>query len=235
MDMVYNQDSQSFDYYAFSDQDDFWLSEKLSCAIRAIQDSEATCCLYYSDVCNVDENLNGGINEFKVFAQVATSFCTLLTVNWASGCTMVFDRNLHQLLKTYHPEAYTRNHDAWINLIALSCGKVVPDLEHSYIKRRISEKNQVGEREFGKFDALRIQGAFNAFLHPTHYGTKCATELLNGYSELMSPAACKSAEQFIASKTSFACRIKVAFNKDYCFPYRIDRLAHIAKALLGLY
>ena len=59
-------------FFAFSDQDDYWMPNKLGKAIEAISSAGEGPRLYYSDVCNVDEHLNGGSREYGAFASHAT-------------------------------------------------------------------------------------------------------------------------------------------------------------------
>lgn len=236
MDILYEADAAQFDYFAFSDQDDCWMPEKLSVAIAAIKGNGDGPQLYYSDVCNVDESLQGGHSEYDVFAPFASSFELLLLVNWASGCTMVFNSQLAELLKAYEPPEWPRIHDGWIHLVALSCGHTVPDLKNAYIKRRIAGHNQVGERGIGSLSLKRIRSIFGYLASgSTHYGSKAARCLLEGYSEVMPEEKKKIVIDFLNCTDSFSGRMRLAFDPRYRYPSKTENIMHIGRALFDRY
>lgn len=236
MDMVYGADPDVYDYFAFSDQDDFWLPEKLAKAVEAIERAGAGPRLYYSDVCNTDAELQGGENEYTSFAPYAQSLKLLLTVNWASGCTMVFNSEFASKLQEYEPKTWPRIHDGWVHLVALSCGWTVPDLEHAYIKRRISGQNEVGQRGLGAPTVGRlVKNVFNLRKGSTHFGTVSARELLNGYSGYMAPAAKGDIEEFVNGYSSLRTRIKLLCDKGYFGPYHKENQLYKIKMFLNVY
>lgn len=236
MDMVYEVDSAAYDYFAFSDQDDYWLPEKLTKAIDAIEHAGDGPRLYYSDVCNTDAELQGAQNEYAAFASYEQSLKLLLTVNWASGCTMVFNSRFAARLKEYEPKTWLRIHDGWAHLVALSCGWTVADLEHAYIKRRISGQNEVGQRGLGTPTIGRLaKNVFNLRKGSTHFGTITARELLNGYSAYMTSAALADIEEFISGYRSLPTRLKLMNDKGYFGPYSKENQLYRIKMLLNVY
>ena len=234
MDMLYEADGKCYDYYAFSDQDDYWLPEKLEKAVDALEKEGQEPALYYSDVCNTDENLQGEEYEFASFSACSKNLPSLLVNNWASGCTMVFNSGLRDLICSFIPAVYPRNHDGWIHLIALSCAKCIPDLGHSYIKRRISEKNIVGRVGFGIVDMGRVKTMMNYLFSPEdHYATDTARALLTGYADRMSPKTKKIVSEFALMKTSSFLRVKNAFSKKYYLPYKNETFILSFRILLN--
>lgn len=232
MDMVYEVNAADYDYYAFSDQDDYWLPEKLKKAIGAIKAAGNAPWLYYSDVCNTDEQLQGEGYEYRPFAPFAKSLKLLLTVNWASGCTMVFNSAFAAELQKYEPKEWPRIHDGWVHLVALSCGWALPDLEHAYIKRRISGQNQVGERGFGAKNLQRLFASIEYFLfEKTNYSTKTVAYLLDGYRSSITPENLRVLERFSRCPTSLKIRFKFAFDGGFKSPYGIENIFYIFKML----
>ena len=236
MDMVYQSDSRAFDYFAFSDQDDYWMPCKLNKAIDKILLSGEGPRLYYSDVLNTNENLEGGNGEYSPFAPFANSFGLLLTVNWASGCTMVFNSDFCEKLKQHTPQSWPRIHDSWVHLVALGCGWAVPDLEHGYIKRRLSGDNEVGKRNLGTFSLARSIKSVKAFLAGSnHPNVNVAIELQHGF-EIDITAANKSIlERFIAGRSSVMARFSNALDNCYKGPYIYESLMHCIKCILNIY
>lgn len=146
MDLVYGAPVNEYDYFAISDQDDVWLPNKLQVAAQHIDADSTQPQLYYSDVTNVDNDGNVLGNEYAPYKRCAEHPASLLLVqNWCLGCTMLMNGALVKQLKAHPVYDFERMYDAWIHAVALYCGgKVVADLDHSYIRRRISGQNVVG-------------------------------------------------------------------------------------------
>ena len=209
----------NFDYYAFSDQDDVWLPEKLSHAIR--QFSNVQCAsiptLYYSDVTNTDARLRNGCGEYYQFSEVASDLKRLLVMNWASGCTMVMNLPLKKLIERYKPSSFPRIHDAWVHLIALTCGRVLPDLSNSYILRRITGDNQVGVRDLRSIHLCAMCKKMIA--GPSDHGpTEVASQLLAGYGDSLSESDLAIVRNFIKMRSSVLARIRNALDPSYSLP-----------------
>lgn len=236
MDMVYEANPSDYDFFAFSDQDDFWLPEKLERAIVAIDASGDGPRLYYSDVCNTDANLQGGASEYAPFAPCAHSLKLILTVGWASGCTMVFNAQFADKLQEYEPASWLRIHDGWAHLVGAACGWLVPDLEHSYIKRRISGFNEVGERSLGAPTAARLaKSALALFKGSDHFGVITAHELLKGYESYMTLDDVQTVKTFIRARRSLPTRFKLMRDPGYYGPYPKENTLYKIKMLLGVY
>ncbi len=228
MDMVYAADATAYDYFAFSDQDDYWLPEKLSKAIEQLNSTPANSpALYYSDVCNVDEDLSNGRAEYQPFAPYAKSLKALLLLNWASGCTMVWNGAMQRLLQLapLQRDVCFRLHDSWVHLVALTCGQVYADLDHSYIKRRITGANLGGERHFGEFNLKRLWRHLLNLLSPSKNEFIQETiELLQGYGSQMSDEDRRTIQLFVAGKQSFLARCRTTLDSGYCLPSRKETL-----------
>lgn len=109
------KDNQDYDYYAFSDQDDFWVEDKLITAINKIKEI-GKCTLYSSNLKVVDENLNYldrnlRPDGFKYYWHDQLRFCMV------TGCTAVFDNDFKNLVTRHYPEDLLY-HDYWVGLIA---------------------------------------------------------------------------------------------------------------------
>ena len=228
MDMVYAADADAYDYFAFSDQDDYWLPEKLSKAIEQLRATPAAVsALYYSDVCNVDADLSNGRAEYQPFLQYAKSLKALLLLNWASGCTMVWNGAMQRLLQLapLQRDVCFRLHDSWVHLVGLTCGQVHADLNHSYIKRRITGENLGGERRFGEFSLRRLWRHLLNLLSPSkNEFIQETVELLNGYGSKMSDEDRRTIQLFVAGKDSFVARCRTALDSGYCLPSRKETL-----------
>lgn len=225
MDMLREASLKEYDYFAFSDQDDYWLSNKLIEAIKLMRGREDEPLLYFSDICNTDENLENGKMDFGIFAYNAKSMESLLVRGIACGCTEVLNKALCKLIVSRDYVEVPVFHDAWINLIAESCADTIPDLGRSFIKRRITGANECGENNYSKFDAQRIKNLLTWIaIKPERRMTNTAIKLLDTYGDLMHSDKYAIVRAFAKSKRSPLDCIKLAFNKNYSYPTFMENL-----------
>ena len=136
------------DYYMFSDQDDYWMEDKVSATLEKMQNSEEgnlPICVH-SNLTVVDNNLKGNtlMNGPK---EHWTDFKSLLFSNCVTGCTMMINQPLKELIdfqKINSNRLYV--HDWWLALIAAAFGKVVY-LDRSTILYRQHQGNVIGSNK----------------------------------------------------------------------------------------
>lgn len=132
------------DYIALSDQDDVWLKEKISVAVKVLQKGESKKpLLYCSNPRLVDGKLKPLPNRLEGLL-VKPSFGNAIIENKAQGCTCVMNKELLQLMVGRIP-TYTVMHDWWIYLVATCFGEVRYD-QTGYILYRQHEENVVGTK-----------------------------------------------------------------------------------------
>lgn len=175
MDLVYK--SNEADYYAFADQDDVWKPKKLILAIEKLESNIETPSLYISALEVVDEELN--TIEIK---KVSGNHCFEgeMAKNFATGCTMVFNKKLCDIIKMYNPE-YLIMHDSWITRVCYAIGGNVVIDRNTYIKYRQHGNNVVGYKDEG-FKKLKKQFKI-AFVDKVSMRVNIAKELKSGYEE----------------------------------------------------
>lgn len=147
MDLVQNAGTD-YDYYAFADQDDVWLSNKILVAAGKLQDMESEegkeiPLLYSSNITPVNENLeimNTGID----LTNYQTSFGSALVQGITSGLTCVFNKAALLKMREAKPE-FMIMHDWWLYLVASCYGKVYYD-SNSYVLYRQHRDNVCGAR-----------------------------------------------------------------------------------------
>lgn len=136
------KESPDAPYYAFSDQDDVWLENKLSMALKLLkQETENIPLLYYSNLVITDENLIQKGMYFKKKLSIENKYSSLVEYT-CTGCTMVFNKLLRDLLLVNSMPDCTM-HDAWINMICSLFGKCIYD-NNGYILYRQHENNVIG-------------------------------------------------------------------------------------------
>jgi len=134
-----NQDEDS-EYFAFCDQDDVWLPEKIERAVLGLREYAVDePLMYFSRVELVDENL-----KHLSFSRVPKriGFTNALVENVAIGCTVVLNRTARNLICERLPQRALL-HDWWCYLAIGALGKVIFD-ETPGIKYRQHGNNQIG-------------------------------------------------------------------------------------------
>ena len=109
------------EHYAYADQDDVWLSDKLERAVSCLIMAPAQiAALYCSRTEYVDEALEhiGNSTDFKKPA----TFANALVQNIASGNTMVFNQAAHDLLSISDDKIEIPLHDWWTYIVIAACG-----------------------------------------------------------------------------------------------------------------
>lgn len=167
-------------YYAFSDQDDIWLPEKLETAKKRLE-NETEAALYCSKKYIVDNDLNviGDDREVEY-----GFFNAMFKANKASGCTMVINRSLYKKIIMYRPRSeYAPYHDSWCYKLAVIFGKIYYDRRPSILYRQHAG-NTVGASKTGWKLLLHRIKKFDYSLkrYRNNYGTSnYASEILHGY------------------------------------------------------
>lgn len=190
-DLMKHADTAS-DYYAFSDQDDVWLPDKIGRAVKRLEKENSNLpLLYASKTTLVDESLKEIPMSMRQYS-IVPSFGNALVENVCSGCTEVFNNKLLKLVNRRNPKCEIM-HDWWLYLIASAFGKVVFD-ERSGILYRQHGNNSVGARgnwwtemaarirNFRKSNgALRRQAANFRNAFGNHYANSKLTDWVADY------------------------------------------------------
>lgn len=133
---------KGYDYYAFADQDDYWLPGKIQAAIDALKDKKGKH-LYFSNAELVDCELNPlGRNVYKV--SPCLDFETLCCAGGILGCTTVFNSELAVAVQENELPQKIIMHDFYMDELCLALGgSIICDL-NVYMKYRQHGSNVVG-------------------------------------------------------------------------------------------
>ena len=132
------------EYFAYCDQDDVWLPEKLAALEAELTERKAS--LVCSDVYVIDgegKQCTDSITNVRsrhIFLSGEGVFRSLLTRNFVIGCTMLVQREIALEAVPFLDEMV---HDHWLALIAAHYGTVV-SVEKPLIRYRIHGENQTG-------------------------------------------------------------------------------------------
>lgn len=154
-----------FSYYMFSDQDDVWLETKIEDSLNKLQKTEkqrstSTPILLHTDLQVVDQDLNPlgeSFFQYRALNPNVTDLSHLLVQNNVTGCTMMWNQALNQLLNLENDQIAM--HDWWITLAA-SCFGTIVCLKKPTILYRQHRKNVIGATRVNtpKFLIQRITG-----------------------------------------------------------------------------
>ena len=114
-----NKIDDSYDYYAFSDQDDVWFPDKLEHAIDIINQGHD---LY----CGRTEIVNSKLTSlgYSPLFPFPPSFQNAIVQSIAGGNTMVFNKKIFTLLKD-NSQVDVESHDWWTYILATFAGHKV--------------------------------------------------------------------------------------------------------------
>lgn len=144
-DLIQHAD-MTMDYYSFSDQDDYWLENKISHAVRYLEGRKTgrdIPLLYCSNTIPVDSELKP-IPTAVPYRNFRPSFGNAVIQNINTGCTCVVNRKLIEMAAGELPD-FTVMHDWWLYLIAACFGNAYFD-EDAYIWYRQHGNNTIGAR-----------------------------------------------------------------------------------------
>lgn len=130
------KECDSADFYAFCDQDDVWLENKIEKAINKLDDSKPK--LYISDYDYYDENMQFQSHSQFYKKTKIPSFEKSLIECIAPGMTMVFNKKLRDIIIKQIPSKCCY-HDWWVYQVATSFGEVIYDSAVTVKYRRHSK------------------------------------------------------------------------------------------------
>lgn len=221
LDLMFDCKDEDFDYFAFCDQDDYWLENKVASGIKMMKENDKH--FYCSNLLVTDDSLKNGkpMNKFKADDKKHSPY---LLENICTGCTMIFDKKFMQIATKHYPKGITL-HDYWLFLVAVfTCGFIYD--QNGYIYYRQHGNNQIGSEKEG------VDQYYKNFKNSGRFRTQLFSELLEGYKEDMSEEdikdinTCLTYRKKISSKMKMLCspkfrtkhhsilrRVKVLFNK----------------------
>lgn len=193
----------NYDFFAFCDQDDVWLPTKLYEAIETIN-NENSPALYCSDTMLVDANLTP-IRKANLTAK--GNFFESLVSNPVTGCTMVINKKLRDLVVKYKPSVIDM-HDWWIYRVCMAVDGYFYFDKTPHILYRQHDNNVVGgisskKKKYKK----RIQSLFD-----NNGGIRyhMAEMLYRGYAEYLKIENKEILEKFVCYRNSLAARFRLA-------------------------
>lgn len=198
------------DYYAFCDQDDIWMRDKLLRAISKLNEfPEEIPLMYCSRIILVNDKLD--IIRYSKIPRKQSSFNNALVENIATGCTIVINNSARKLLLKKIPLSALM-HDWWIYLTISAFGKIIYDIEPK-ILYRLHCSNAVGvETKFISKWNKRIKRFVKR--NKKFPITKQIKEFKKIYGIILPADKEKILDKFINSRKTLISRIFYAFTGE---------------------
>lgn len=231
-----NNCDEDYDYYALSDQDDYWLEDKLISAIKKIEtmDSESDAPILYSGESTlVDENLKK-INKRPTKHYLVDTFSSSLVCCATQGCTFVFNKKL--LVEIKNKTSSTKlMHDAWIHRTCLLIGgKIIYDNESHMLYRQHQNNvfSTLGKRQnFIKKVFNKIKSIFSKDNYDLC--TNIIEEWEKNFENEMTSDSREIISKIKSSKKNLTLRIKIIFSKSFCSRYFLAKIKFDYLILIG--
>lgn len=202
------------EYYAFADQDDIWKPNKLTRAIKLLNESGEYPMLYHSNMTLVDAKLNIVRNKYPESFIPTTVIPQSYFDGVGTGSTMVMNGQLFSLIREYKPTAEVA-HDAYIIALANFLGKVIYDNKSCILYRRHSS-NATGFGKQKKIDSPSLVDRFKRYHRsPKNPYSIRAEQLLNGYQAQLKDRDILFLKKIIKSKKSFYSRVQLLFDSKF--------------------
>lgn len=142
---------RDFNYYAFCDQDDVWLKDKLYKSCISLDKSTALYKLFYGPATLVDRYLNPlGASSFMIVNNLEAN----IFASRSLGCTQVFNKallekfvSLFDYVSNANPNDFIPLHDGWMSLIAYALDADVIVGDEPLMLYRQHGHNVVGANE----------------------------------------------------------------------------------------
>ena len=197
-------------YFAFSDQDDVWLQDKLAKAVLKLEKSSANQpAMVFARQEVVDQDLNTiGLSNIPKRIGLGNALVECIT----PGCTIVINEQARNLLINNYPARLHMMHDWWIYLTLACFGSIVYEQTLS-MKYRQHAKNVIGRKVsfLNKFlvrwRRFRSSGKFIGYIA---LPSEQAIEFKKTFGARIPADKAALIDGFIAGKTSFLARLRMS-------------------------
>lgn len=223
------KDNPDYDYYAFADQDDCWLEDKLFIAVNKLKKIDDIPKLYYGMARVTDEDLKwNGEHTRHYFIQ---RFSQAVIQSNAVGCTCVFDRKLRDIIAG-KSNGYIFMHDSWIHKVCLAVGGCLIFDEDVHVLYRQHSTNVIGaKRSLPK----KVSEYFRKIKNKDCVRSRQIETLVNEYADEMEERDKELALLISIYRSSFSYRMKLIFCKETKTKYKMLNFKFKMAVLLGVF
>lgn len=212
-DLMFSVKPEKGTFYAFADQDDVWLEDKLYSAVNLLKNDKKPQ-LYHSNLYLVDKNLNKLGFMYSSQLNPVTKNPEAYFEGIGVGATMVMNEKLLSLVQEHKPRLEL-THDAYVIELANILGESIYDnIPHILYRRH--EKNATGYGKKSNQVQPTIIDRYKKYIKAPKNGfSERANELLDGYSKQMNLKDRKILKQIAYYKTYFKYRLNLLLNPKF--------------------
>lgn len=217
-------------FYAFCDQDDVWLPDKLKIAVSWLDSQDAQKpLLYYGRTRLVDAQLHPLDKQPR--KEKMTTFESMLVDSQCTGCTVVFNDTLLNLVRKSKP-GFVSMHDAWIHKICVASNGVLHYDDDVHILYRQHGNNVVGANQshFAKF-----KRRLRSLRKKECCRSKMVAELLKYYGAEMTAEQKNMANEVANYKSSFWKKMVLLFDRRIKTGYLYRDMMYKFAVLMGAF
>jgi glycosyltransferase involved in cell wall biosynthesis len=218
------------DYFAYSDQDDIWSSEKLTKAIEWLATvPKGRPALYFTRTALIGRY--GKLRGFSPLYKRASNFQNALVQNIGGGNTMVFNRAAKLVLASTPPDVELIAHDWWTYQMVTGVGGIAHYDPWPSTKYRQHEQNLFGSnaglhRRFLRLRAF-VEGRFNLW-------NDVNIKALNSVRHLLSPSSLATLDRFArARKAPLPKRLYLLWNAGVYRQSVFDNIGILVGSFFG--
>lgn len=215
-DLLQRSEVDGYEYFAFADQDDVWMPNKLAAALQKLYEvmeihkgglSDAPA-LYFGNLLAVNSQL--APRNLVYIKRPDTGIHATVVAGVAYGCTEVFNKTAVDMYRK-GINSHIKYHDYWMFLICSLLGNVVYD-DQPFIMYRQHEHNVVG---FNKSSS--VEGIKNLSKTDNGRGKQelMIRDFLQVYGESISDEKKAPMIVYLKSRNSILSRFKLLFDPRY--------------------
>lgn len=201
------EESGEADYFAFCDQDDIWLPDKIQMAVDVlnIQDHSVPL-LYFSNYDFYSSDMK--FLDHGRMLSIGPSFQNALVDCMPLGISSVFNKRTCDSIRDHMPKSCC-GHDWWTYLLCAGTGKVIFENKVT-VKYRRHEKNvSAGGMDFVRFQIWRFK---KFFIHDYFYNVReQIREFAKHYQAQLKPEDKSLLDLFLTDRYSFKNAVKKMF------------------------
>lgn len=199
------------DYYAFCDQDDVWLPDRLETAVSMIDSDSPIPEMYFSNATLTDSELRPVRSLYDDFS-FPQLMSMRMTDNPSVGCTIVFNKKAREYF-IMADENKIIYHDFWMYLICSYLGKVIYDDRCSVLYRQHKD-NVMGRMDKKKVWINRIK----KMKHKLHLREYAASELSRLFGDRIDQSEADRLNIMANYRQSPSSRMHLLFHKEIVGP-----------------
>lgn len=197
-----------YDYFAFADQDDYWMEDKLSTAVDCLsQYKDDQPVMYCSNLMLADKDLRPMGVMRKNEETIPNNKIAGFLYNMATGCTLVMNPTVIKMFHDYQPKNL-HLHDSWIYYMCLYFGTVIYDSTPHILYRQHGKNVDGWPKSKWAFFKRKLKRLANE--NSYHADVMCK-EFLSVYSERIPQSEKKALNLMANYRNNLCCKMQLLF------------------------